>query len=106
MATKTVLIDDIDGGEADVTIAFVINGDPYTLDLSQANAAKFWKAVNPYIAAAQKNADRHNTAIQNLSETFEQRQVIRDWARAQGYDISDRGRIPIDIAEAFNDAHK
>jgi hypothetical protein len=59
MASKTVLIDDIDGGPADTSIAFVVNGDTYTIDLSTANAQKFMTVLDPYIQAATKVTRTH-----------------------------------------------
>jgi hypothetical protein len=99
MATRTVLVDDMDGGDADMTIAFVIEGDSYSIDLSQENADKFYEAVSPFIAAAKKNTKV--SAIQGEIAAVEQRAVIREWAKKAGYDVSERGRIPIDIVEAF-----
>jgi len=99
MATRTVLVDDMDGGDADVTIAFVIEGDSYSIDLSKENADRFYEAVCPYITAAKKNTKI--SAIQGEIAAVEQRAAIRDWAKKAGYDVSERGRIPIDIVEAY-----
>lgn len=35
----------------------------------------------------------------------EQLTSIRDWARKNGYSVSDRGRIPSDVLEAYDAAH-
>lgn len=102
MATKTVLIDDMDGGEADTTIAFAVNGSSYTLDLSKRNADRFWKALEPYIQAAQEKTK----TIKGYTDAIEQRNAVREWARKKGYEIADRGRIPIDIQDAFDAAHR
>lgn len=106
MATRTVLVDDMDGGDADVTIAFVVNGDSFSLDLSHANAQKFWDAMRPFIAAAEHSKNARETVLLTELAGVEQRAAIRDWARKQGIDIADRGRIPQDIVEEFNRAHK
>lgn len=100
MATRTILVDDMDGGDADVTIAFVINGDSYSIDLSHKNAEKFHKAIEPFVQAA-KPHDRMSV-VQGEVVAVQQRQAIRDWAKKAGYDIAERGRIPQDIVDAFN----
>lgn len=102
MATKTVLIDDMDGGEATTTIAFVINGDSFSLDLSQENADKFHETLAPFIAAAKKGAETRAKLVDREAAGVEQRTAIREWARKKGLDISDRGRIPQDIIDAFH----
>jgi hypothetical protein len=106
MATKTVLIDDLDGNQADVTIAFVIQGNRYSIDLSTKNAKKFWETLDPYIKAAKNLDGERETAIEAEVIAVEQRQSIREWARKQGFDVSDRGRIPQSVEEAFKKAQK
>ncbi len=49
---KTVIVkltDDIDGGDADETIQFALDGKTYEVDLSTANASKLRDALSPYI---------------------------------------------------------
>lgn len=102
MATRTVLVDDMDGGDAETTIAFVINGESYSLDLSESNAAKFHQALHPFITAAKERAAKHTSALDAELAGVEQRTAIREWARKKGLEISDRGRIPQDIIDAYN----
>jgi hypothetical protein len=104
MSTKTVLIDDMDGGEADVTIAFIVNGDAYSLDLSKKNADKFNKALEPFIEAAQGQSRAR--LVDTEVAAFELRSAIREWARKRGLEVSERGRIPQDIVDAYNKTHK
>lgn len=106
MATQTVLIDDMDGTKADTTIAFIIQGDRYSIDLSEKNAKKFWEALNPYIQAAKGLDAAHNQAVEAEVVAVEQRTAIRDWARKKGFDVSARGRIPAAVEEAFRESHK
>lgn len=106
MATRTILVDDIDGTDADLTIAFVINGDAYTLDLSKANSEKFYRDIEPYIKAARNRKRKKMSIVQGEVIAVEQRSAIREWAKKKGYGISDRGRIPMDIIEAFNKEHE
>lgn len=102
MATRTVLVDDMDGGDADVTIAFIVDGESYTLDLSNKNAERFNKALEPFVEAARKHAATRVNLVEAEMVGVEQRAMIREWARKKGLEVSDRGRIPQDIVEAFN----
>lgn len=110
MAAKTLiqLIDDMDGGEAELTISFGYEGKTYEIDLSQKNADKLHKAINPFVANARRVGGRNPRAVapapsgRNSSERLGQ---IREWARANGHQVSDRGRISGDIMAAFEAAH-
>lgn len=104
MSTKTILIDDLDGTVADHTIAFVIQGNRYTIDLSKKNAKKFWDAINPFIEAAKNLDAAHTEVIEAETAAVTQRQTIRDWARKQGYEVSSRGRISQAIEDAFKES--
>lgn len=106
MATKTILIDDIDGTKADETITFVIQSNRYSLDLSAKNAKRFWDALQPFIDAAKNLDGDHQQAVEAQTAAVEQRQAIREWARKKGYDISDRGRISTTVEDAYRKAHK
>ena len=48
----TLLTDDLDGGEADRTVEFGLDGVNYTIDLSEKNAGKLRKALDPYLSVA------------------------------------------------------
>lgn len=113
MATKTsvILIDDLDGSEADETIRFALDGVSYEIDLSSKNSTKLRNALAPYVAAARRVGGRAvrgravkttRGAAARKPETAE----IRAWAREQGYDVSDRGRIPSEIIEAYKKARR
>ncbi|WP_020579471.1 histone-like nucleoid-structuring protein Lsr2 [Actinopolymorpha alba] len=108
MATKTnvVLIDDIDGSEAEESVKFALDGVSYEIDLSAKNAAKLRNVVASYVDSARRvggRAARGRAAkpaaggAARKPETAE----IRAWAKDQGYDVSDRGRIPAEIIEAY-----
>ena len=90
---KTILIDDIDGGDADETINFAIDGRSYIIDLNEKNAEEFRKAFEKYTAAARRaSAGSYQPRRQRTSRSAE-RPGIRQWARENGYDISGRGQI-------------
>lgn len=112
MATETItrLIDDLDGGSAETTVAFGWDGRTYEIDLSRKNLAALEKALKPYLAAARstrmttgrpgrrKQSSGRSTGRPDL-------QAIRDWARDNGHQVSDRGRIPAHVTGAYQAAH-
>jgi hypothetical protein len=112
MAERIVrqLIDDLDGSEipndGGERIEFSLRGVDYRIDLSSANAAKLDKAMKPFIDGAAKIGRRRRTkAGSGGSASKEQLAAIRDWARKNGYEVAERGRIKADIMEAFEAAH-
>jgi Lsr2 len=108
------LIDDIDGSEipegGGERIEFSLRGASYQIDLSAANIAKLDKALKPYISAATKVRKSRGSRVKaaangNGSASKEQLSAIRDWARKNGHEIADRGRIKTEVVEAFEAAH-
>ncbi|MHA3700787.1 histone-like nucleoid-structuring protein Lsr2 [Jatrophihabitans sp. YIM 134969] len=110
--TITQLIDDIDGSEAEETIQFGIDGANYEIDLNAKNAGKLRDALATYIGHAtplrrtRPTASSSSRAASTSSPRAdrEQTQAIREWARASGYDVKDRGRIPAEIIDAYHAA--
>jgi hypothetical protein len=105
----TLLTDDIDGSEADRTVEFGFDGVTYTIDLSEKNAGKLRKVLDPYLAAASRigrtNSGRipaRSTAAAPSRTNRDQNQAIREWATKNGYEVSERGRIPSAIVDAFH----
>ena len=116
MAERIVhqLIDDLDGSEipegSGERVEFTLRGVAYQIDLSSTNVAKLDKALKPYVAAAMKvrNARPSRSAkIANGSgpASKEQLAAIREWARSNGHEVSDRGRIKAEVVQAFEAAH-
>jgi len=105
----TVLTDDLDGGDAESTIEFGLDGINYTIDLSEKNASKLRKAMELYVTAGTK-ISRNGTngratsraAAMPSRASREQNQAIREWATKNGYEVSERGRIPASVVEAFH----
>jgi hypothetical protein len=116
MAERIVrqLIDDLDGSEISEgggeRVEFALRGVAYQIDLSSANAAKLDKALKPFVAAAMKvrntRPSRGATSTNgNGQASKEQLAAIREWARRNGHQVSDRGRIKAEVVEAFEAAH-
>ena len=96
MASRTIttLTDDIDGGDADETVTFTFNGTQYEIDLSKKNLDKMVKALQPYTTAARKSGGRRSGTGRSTNNAADRDQLakIREWARANGHQVSDRGR--------------
>jgi hypothetical protein len=104
--TITTLTDDIDGGTADETVTFNFKGTTYEIDLSKKNVDKMVKALQPYTSAARKTSGRRSGPGRTSSGADrDQLAKIRQWARANGHPISDRGRIPAAVQEAYHAAN-
>ncbi|MEU1623796.1 Lsr2 family protein [Streptomyces sp. NPDC020096] len=104
MAQRVVvtLSDDIDGGEAEETVAFGLDGKTYEIDLSSANADKLRDALTPYLKAGRRRS-RSGKAYKRTSVAPDPA-AVRAWARSHGFDVPPRGRIPKKVYEAFDAA--
>ncbi len=102
-----VLEDDLDGSEAAETVRFGLDGVNFELDLSSKNAAKLRDALALYIASARKSSSRgaRRTVGRGRSSEGPSASQVREWARGEGYQVSDRGRVPADVRSAYDAAH-
>lgn len=108
MAQKVniVLVDDIDGSEATETVSFGLDGTSYEIDLNDKNAAALRNAFSGYVGHARKvgSASRRGRKAAASSGGPSARE-IRDWARSNGMDVPDRGRVSADVRQAYDAAH-
>jgi Lsr2 len=110
----TTLIDDMDGKKADRTVEFSLDGTNYTIDLSDANAGKLRKALDPYIAAGTRVGRASGRSVRHSrlgpparsAGSRDENKLIRDWAGQNGHQISERGRIPRSVTSAYRAAHR
>lgn len=109
MAQKTTvrLIDDLDGSEADENVSFGLDGKLFEIDLSKANAARLRKALTEFVAAARRQGSARTQQVPSqrrvrTTEDRDRNQAIREWARATGFSVPDRGRIPRLVLEAYD----
>lgn len=119
MAQKVVvsLVDDLDQSEADETVEFGLDGATYEIDLSDANASALRDKLADYVAHARRSGGRRKASTVasaapasrrgggRAAVDREQNQAIREWARKQGMTVSERGRIPSEVSEAYHKAH-
>ncbi|MER6217578.1 Lsr2 family protein [Streptomyces sp. NPDC048387] len=105
---QVLLVDDLDGGEADETVTFALDGKTYEIDLTTANAEKLRALLDPYTKGGRRTGGRASAgrakgraaASAGSPDTAE----IRAWAKAQGLSVNDRGRVPAEIKEAYENA--
>lgn len=104
---QTLFIDDLDGSEAEGTVRFGLDGVHYEIDLNAVHAGELRDALARYTGAGRKAggttrrpARNPGKATANGLSTTE----VRDWARANGFDVKDRGRVPAEIIAKFRAA--
>lgn len=107
MASKTLVIleDDLDGGEANETVKFALDGVEYEIDLSSKNAGKMRDSLATYVGAARRVGGRAARGRAPSRAGSSRTAEIREWARSQKLDVSERGRIPAAIVEQYEKAH-
>jgi hypothetical protein len=97
------LEDDLDGGPAEDTVTFALDGKDYEIDLSADNAEKLRQTLRPYATAGRKTTrssgtrSAGNRAAKGDSDTAK----IRAWAKENGHEVSDRGRIHQSVKDAY-----
>lgn len=107
MRVVEVLEDDMDGGAAEVTVSFSLEGKAYEIDLSNDNAQRLREALQPFVDAARPAPavavrPTRRSSAKALGESPAQ---VREWARASGYEVNERGRIPANILAAYRAAN-
>ena len=110
---QVILSDDLDENvPADETVSFALDGTNYEIDLSDKNAKELRDTFSRYVSAARKvgrgsgraSGGGRSRATGGRMDR-EQAGAIRDWARKNGHQVSDRGRIPASVVDAYEAAH-
>ena len=104
---QTLLVDDLDGSEAEGTVRFGLDGTEYEIDLNAKHAKELRNALARYVGAGRRAgvstrrpARSGRKAQPNALNTTE----VREWAKAQGIDVKDRGRVPAELVVKFKAA--
>jgi Lsr2 len=107
---ETRLVDDLDGSEAVETVRFALEGRQYEIDLSEHNASRLRESLAAFVSSARRaggsRSARSATATsprRSSSADREHGAAVREWARANGFEVSDRGRIAADILKAYEE---
>ena len=107
---QVLLVDDVDGGEASETVSFSLDGVSYEIDVSEKNAGKLRDALAPWVGHARRVGGRsggsggsgsgraRGNSKHDLSD-------VRSWARENGFQVSDRGRVSSEVITAYEKAH-
>jgi len=105
MAQKVsiLLVDDLDGTEATQTVAFGLDGTDYEIDLNDGHADTLRDALAQYVGHARKVGKGKGRSTQKVATTGTgDKAAVREWAKAQGMEVSERGRIPAEVQEAYD----
>jgi hypothetical protein len=106
---ETRLVDDLDGSTAVETVSFMVEGREYEIDLSAENAARLRDGLAEFVAAGRRTGGSRGrvaaaapaTGSKRAAMDREQAAAVRDWARANGFEVSDRGRISSTVLAAY-----
>ena len=104
---QTLFIDDIDGSAAEGTVRFALDGTEYEIDLNAQHAAALRKALAKYVDAARRSsaaARRPARTGRRSSASGLNTTEVREWAKAQGIEVKDRGRVPAELVVRFRAA--
>lgn len=108
---QVILVDDVDGGEAEETVSFALDGVSYEIDVSADNAEALREAIAPWIGHARRVGGRASgrraaaTRSRNGASAKPDLGEVRAWARENGYQVSDRGRVSSEVLAAYENAH-
>ena len=109
MAQKVniVLVDDIDGSEATETVSFGLDGTSYEIDLNDKNASALRDALATYVGHGRKvgSGGRRGRRTSAASAGGPSAKDVREWARANGHTVPDRGRVSAEVRQAYDAAH-
>lgn len=111
MAKQTTvrLVDDLDGGDADCTLPFALDGIEYTIDLSEKNADKLRAALHPFVVGGRRDrpAIVSRSVKPSTTRTLADREAmttVREWAAKNGYRVAAMGRISAAVMGAYRAA--
>ncbi|KRB38936.1 UNVERIFIED_CONTAM: Lsr2 family protein [Microbacterium sp. SLM126] len=117
MARRIVhqLVDDLDGTVLEVgegeTVLFSLDGVAYEIDLTSENAARLRDSLASYIDAARSVSSRGSGSGGSSAGARKRRRTgqqdysaVRAWAKANGHKVSERGRVPASVLEAYEAA--
>jgi hypothetical protein len=114
VAQRTILelVDDLSGGKADETVTFALDGVEFEIDLSADNAAKLRDIFAEFVGHARRVGGRKQRggttakAANGNGNGKPDTQAVREWARSQGEQVAERGRVPQALVMRFQEAHQ
>lgn len=113
MARRTMLVleDDLDATPAQHQVTFTFEGVAYEIDLNEEHYAELQESMAPWISHARRVSGRRSTSKRATSGSnggsgSPSATEIREWARAEGMEVSERGRVPANVRTAYEEAHR
>lgn len=105
---QVLLVDDLDGSDAEETVTFGLDGVTYEIDLNEDNATQLRDELASWIGHARRAGGRRSTRAggRAAKSAGGDTAAMREWARSQGYTVSDRGRISAEIRDAYEKANR
>lgn len=105
-SVAVVVTDDLDGSPHAETVTFGLDGATYEIDLSVDNRARLERDFAPYIEAARRISRSRNRSSQGRpSGPRIDRAAVRAWAKENGIQVSERGRISTQLMSQYEAAH-
>ena len=105
---QTLFIDDLDGSEADGTVRFGLDGTDDESDLNTEHAQALREALEPYVSVARRHggggARKPARGARKAPAGEPNTTEVREWAKAQGIEVKDRGRVPAELVIKFKAA--
>jgi hypothetical protein len=107
---QVILVDDVDGGEADETVTFALDGVSYEIDVSEDNAQALRDALSTWVGHARRVGGRAASKARSAGRAKApgaraDLSDVRSWARENGFQVSERGRVSSEVMAAFEAAH-
>lgn len=111
---QVILVDDLDGGDAEETVSFALDGVTYEIDLNAQNATRLRDELAPWVGHARRvggrsggggGGRRSGSRARTSSSAGTDTAAVREWARQNGHKVSERGRISSEVMEAYKAAH-
>lgn len=104
---QVMLIDDVDGSAGAETVTFALDGVTYEIDLSEKNAAKMRGDLASWVGHGRRVSGRSSASrpARKASGGGTDSSAVREWARSNGHEVSERGRISAAVMDAYNAAH-
>ena len=106
---QVILVDDVDGGEAEESVAFGLDGVNYEIDLSTSNAEALREALAPWVGHARRVGGRASGRSRSAGKSSRSSKTdlgeVRSWARKNGFQVSDRGRVSAEVLAAYDKAN-
>jgi hypothetical protein len=111
---QVILEDDVDGGEAEETISFALDGVSYEIDLNAGNAARLRDGLATWVGHARRLGGKSGSSRKPSSRSRSaggggggaDTATIREWAKANGHRVSERGRISAEVMAAYRTANR